>query len=90
MSFWRRDGKEIFYLAIDGRLMAVDVSTSTQFEHGNPKPLFRTRILGGTIATSMRYSPSADGQRFLINSQAAEEANVPVTVVTNWTAAAKH
>ena len=86
---WRRDGKELFYISSDTRLMAVDVSIGPQFEHSNPKPLFQTRMFGGAVPTGIRYSPAPDGQRFLINSQAAEEGAVPLTVVLNWTAAAK-
>src|SRR5262249_35083715 len=43
---WRRDGKEMFYIAPDGQLMAVPVSTGVAFEAGTPKPLFRTLAVG--------------------------------------------
>ena len=87
---WRRDGKEIYYIAPDGRLMAVEVKTAPQFEHGAPKSLFQTRIyLGGTVVTALRYSPAPDGKRFLINSQAEEMASAPITVVLNWIAGLK-
>src|SRR5262249_2436512 len=42
---WRRDGKELFYLSADDRLMAVDVKTQPRFEAGAPKPLFDLRTL---------------------------------------------
>jgi eukaryotic-like serine/threonine-protein kinase len=80
---WRRDGKELYYLALDGRLMAVPVrSTATTFEPGVAVPLFQTRSRG--------YSPydvAADG-RFLINTVDAA-VSVPITVVLNWTSGLK-
>src|SRR5437773_10871054 len=36
---WRRDGKEIFYLAADGKLMALETQTTAKFEAGAPKAL---------------------------------------------------
>jgi dipeptidyl aminopeptidase/acylaminoacyl peptidase len=89
---WRRDGRELYYIAPDGRLMAADVKTSPQFDHGVPTPLFQSRILGGGGGTGLgvfRYSPAPDGKRFLINSQAEEVASSPITAVLNWTAALK-
>ena len=41
---WRRDGKELFYVAADGKLMAVEVKTAPKFEAGAPKALFDARI----------------------------------------------
>ncbi len=88
---WRRDGKELFYVAADGKLMAVDVKTSPQFEAGPPKALFDARIVGGSIY--FHYDVSADGKRFLIDSAGAApegSASTPITVVVNWTAGLKH
>ena len=63
MAFWRRDGREFFYLAPDRAVMSVEVSTAPQFEFGKPKVLFRpsedTPIAVG-IANVGR-----DGQGFL-------------------------
>jgi eukaryotic-like serine/threonine-protein kinase len=84
---WRRDGREIFYIAPDKTLMAVEVQPgSSAFEAGAPKPLFRTQIRS-TDAGS-QYDVSADGQRFLINTIVPEEQSA-ITVVQNWTAGLK-
>ena len=41
---WRGDGKELYYMAPDGKLMAVEVkATSESFEHGTPQALFQSR-----------------------------------------------
>jgi serine/threonine protein kinase/Tol biopolymer transport system component len=81
---WRRDGKELFYIAADRKLMAVDVKLGETFEAGVPKTLFLTRVI---TLTSFRnhYAVTADGQRFLINSR-PEESATPISIVVNWTA----
>jgi Tol biopolymer transport system component len=85
---WRADGKEIFYLAPDGQIMAVDVKTEPGFEAGRPKALFEasTEGLGEQV-----YDVSADGQRFIVNtsSQSGRGSTTPVTLVTNWKATLK-
>jgi hypothetical protein len=87
---WRRDGRELYYIGLDGKLMAVEVKTASQFEHGVPKALFQTRALGaGAPVGLFRYAPTPDGKRFLINSQAEEAASAPITAVLNWTAGLK-
>jgi hypothetical protein len=66
---WRRDGKELFYIATDGKLMAVEVKTAPRFEAGVPKALFDSRILGGggpAARALFRYDVAADGKRFLV------------------------
>jgi len=63
---WRRDGREIFYLASDGTLMATAVDGSgAQFETGLVEALFRTPFL---YPPYRAYEVSPDGQRFLINT----------------------
>lgn len=80
---WRRDGKELFYIAPDKSLMAVDVKTSPAFEASTPHPLFHTRVT--SYESPNRYAVSADGQRFLINSSLSEVNSTPLTVILNWT-----
>jgi Tol biopolymer transport system component len=85
---WRPDGKELFYVALDGRLMAVPIGLAPNkqsLEAAVPIPLFMTRI-GGAIqgAFKQQYVVSADGQRFLMNSVVTPTATSPVTVILNW------
>jgi serine/threonine protein kinase len=84
---WRGDGKELFYMAPDRTLMAVEVNTAATFETSAPKPLFATRVSGYNAPN--RYVVSADGQRFLINSAAGELNQTPISVVLNWTSTLK-
>jgi len=80
---FRRDGKELFYLAANGKLMAVEVKTNaSSFEFGVPKPLFEAHTTG-------YYAVTGDGQRFLLNPPIAESTGAPITVVLNWAAEVK-
>ena len=85
---WRQDGKELFFVSLDSRMMAVDVELGSQFQAGVPKPLFQIPGYGGGGGGVGRYSVTRDGQRFLlsINNELAE---TPITVVLNWTALLK-
>ncbi len=84
---WRRDGKEIYYIAPDYKLMAAEVNgKGSSFEIGAVKPLLGTRL---TLGARYQYDVSADGQRFLINSAPEQAASAPITVVLNWTAGLK-
>jgi len=82
---WRRDGKEIFFIAPDGMVMSVDVIAGNAFQVGTPRPLFRTLALASAI-DGPAYSVTADGQRFLVRKQSSNASIPPTTVVLNWTA----
>ena len=84
---WRPDGKELFYLTPDRKLVAVEVKPRpAAFEVGAPRLLFQTTVQ--RYEAPNRYAVSRDGRRFLINS-AVEETNQTLTVVLNWTAELK-
>jgi serine/threonine protein kinase/Tol biopolymer transport system component len=84
---WRGDGKELFYLGSDGKMMAVPLTIKGHFESGVPTPLFqaggREQIAGSELVT---YDVTKDGQRFLINTQMESAATKPMTLVLNWRA----
>jgi len=80
---WRRDGRELFYIAADGKLMAVEVKTGSKFEAGAPKPLFDTRPGG------RQFDISPDGRRFLLANVSEDAGHTPMTVVVNWTSQVK-
>jgi Tol biopolymer transport system component len=82
---WRRDGKELYYIA-GGMMMSVVVkSTATGLEPGAAVPLFPTNTRG-----ALPYDVAADG-RFLVNTITEEDsaASGSLTVVLNWTASLK-
>jgi len=78
---WRGDGREMFYLAANGKMMAVDVSIGPEFHAGMPAPLFQTAP-GTTVG-----DVTSDGKRFLLVTPPS--ASAPFIVVLNWTAALK-
>ena len=82
---WRGDGKELFYLSSDGKVMATPVSTGTNFDAGASVALFQANPRE-LVATSEHivYDVSKDGQRFLINTQAKNADTRPMSVVLNW------
>jgi serine/threonine protein kinase len=79
---WRADGRELYYLSEDRKLMAVPVDTGPRF--GIPKPLFQTAVRAGVSAMRTHFVPSRDGQRFLVNSAIVSPPS-PITVVVKWT-----
>jgi Tol biopolymer transport system component len=84
---WRRDGRELFYIAPDKKLTAVAVQTGSSFSLGETRGLIDTRISSWERVGYGQYAVTADGQRFLINT--AADTTLPVTLVLNWTVALK-
>jgi len=83
---WSRDGKEIYYIAPDRKLMAVTFDPQHK-SAGVPRVLFQTRIIAPSFFAT-QYDVAADG-RFLINSVPANFSS-PLTLLTGWTAQLKH
>jgi Tol biopolymer transport system component len=81
---WSRDGKTLFYVAADGRMMGLPIATAPSLKTGSPTALF-------TIAGKpwLNFRISRDGTRFLavVPEVAADEQ--PMTVVVDWPASLK-
>ncbi len=94
---WNKNGKEIFYLSLDRKMMAAPVKLSLDgqlLETGTPLALFPVRIAGAgdTVACvfcKQNYAASSDGQRFLVNLAADESAASHITIILNWQPKAK-
>ena len=87
---WRADGRELFYLSFDNRLMAVPVELGADGQSvavGTPAALFQANPLGGAVAPvdTTQYVVSPDGQQFLFNG-VAETAPSAITILANWKA----
>jgi Tol biopolymer transport system component len=80
---WRRDGRELFYLAPNGKMMDVDVKTGPTLDIGTPTALFQTPP--GAVVGDV----NPDGKRFLLVTPAGPSASAPFTVVLNWTVGLK-
>jgi eukaryotic-like serine/threonine-protein kinase len=86
---WRADGKELFYLSADRKLMTVDANEGdNSITFGSPKPLFEVRAVVGAPG-SLLYAPTREGQRFVVITPIEESSPSPLTVVMNWTAGLK-
>jgi len=84
---WSRDGKELFFIGLDERMMAVPIklpSAGQAIEVGTPVALFPTRVAGGAVNVQrQQYVVSPDGQRFLINTVREEPGASRITVILN-------
>jgi serine/threonine protein kinase len=85
---WRRDGRELYFVAADGSLMAVMVEeTGGVLKVGTPKALFKTTIEpGGGLGTRSSYDATRDGSRFFVTERKKDAGpdTQPVTVLVNW------
>jgi Tol biopolymer transport system component len=80
---WSRDGRELYFISADRKMMAVAVSGGgNKFEVGVPKALFEVRAAD-------QFDVSRDGRFLLKVPRDAAAANVPITVVVNWEAGVK-
>jgi eukaryotic-like serine/threonine-protein kinase len=79
---WCRNGRELFYIDLNGSLMTVPIESGSEFKIGTPSPVFDARRfyvdeLGRT------YDASRDGQRFLMLKD--QGGTVPRLVLSfNW------
>ena len=82
---WRSDGKELFYITPDGKIMATPARIGANFDSGTPAVLFQANPRE-LVATSeqVTYDVNKDGQKFLVNTPSKSGAT-PMSVVLNWT-----
>jgi eukaryotic-like serine/threonine-protein kinase len=86
---WRADGRELYYVALDGKLMAVAVTTGKGFQAGVPKPLFQTPVAHREFGVVDWMDVAPDGKRFLFKTPAEQTEQPPFIVVQNWQAGLK-
>jgi len=75
---WRRDGKELYYIAPGGSLMVVPVTPGPPWGSAAPAALFR---VDGEIEN---YDVTPDGSRFLVSLPAEKDRESPLRVILNW------
>jgi serine/threonine protein kinase/Tol biopolymer transport system component len=83
--FWRGDGTELYFAGLlDATAYAVELKINgTQLESGIPQPLF---VVRNTSSVGTLFDVAPDGQRFLVPLTQRENADVPMSLVTNWPA----
>ena len=80
---WRRDGKEIFYIAPDDSIVATPVTIGARVETGKAAPLFR-------VENGVRdFDVAPDAGRFLVSTPLEKSPESPIRVIVNWEAVAK-
>jgi hypothetical protein len=88
-AFWRGDGKELFYLSLDGKMMSVQVTPDPSrpggLEFRAPTEMFQSPFPRPALALD-QYAVTDDGQRFLLIQPRRDLGSTvaPVTVVVNW------
>ena len=82
----RADGRELFYLALDGTMMSADMDTSGgAVAAGTPRALFGTNL---PVSDSVdQYAVTSDGKRFILINPVANDPAAQFTAVLNWQAA---
>ena len=78
---WRKDGKELFYLASDKNLMSVQVRAGAAIDVSAPKLLFRTSLAGKFCCSE--YAVSGDGRRVYL-LEPVPSAQDTLHVITRW------
>ena len=83
---WRHDGKEIFYVGLDGKFMAAEVTLkASSIDVGQVKPL----EIAVPVGRSTPYDVSLDGQRILAITEPERGSSTPLTLLQNWPALLK-
>jgi hypothetical protein len=82
---WRPDGRELYYVEPDGRIMVAPIAVAgAAIEPGTPRALFQPHMWGGGTNPDLgrQYDVTADG-RFLVNT-VLDETAAPITILQNW------
>jgi Tol biopolymer transport system component len=81
---WRHDGSELYYVSLDGKLMAVPITTQdATLAPGTPMELFQIRSELGAGVVRGQYAVAPDG-RFLVNVTTGDSTSFPITLLLNW------
>jgi eukaryotic-like serine/threonine-protein kinase len=82
---WRQDGKELFYVSAEGKMMALAVTAGAGFKADSPVALFQThRRPPVSLPDAFSYDVSGDGQKFLILTKVDEANPAPLAITLNW------
>jgi Tol biopolymer transport system component len=88
---WRKDGRELFYIGLDSKLMAASITLAAMdVRVERPAVLFQTRLAGGALPGILKqqYTVAPDG-RFLMNVETGDASAAPITLVLNWSPGGK-
>ena len=84
---WRHDGRELFYLSLDNKIMSAEISEQgASLVIGKVAPLFQ---VNPSSIVHWPYDVSADGKKFVVITRGAQQSSAPLTLVVNWPALLK-
>jgi hypothetical protein len=91
---WRGDGKELFYIGANGKMMAASVravpGSKPSLELATPVALFDSHIIKSPGTNGVfQYDVTTDGKQFLVVTNNLAATTPPLTVVVNWSAGLK-
>ena len=82
---WSDDGRQLYYIALDRRLMVVDVrAEGAVFTPSSPVGLTETRFTEWETSGGVSYVVAPDGSRVLVNT--STDTGRPISLLQNWTA----
>jgi hypothetical protein len=88
-SRWRADGKELFYMSLDNKLMSVEISEqASSVVIGKVQPLFQANPV--PRAPECMYDVTPGGQKFVVVTLALEPGSHPLTLALNWPRCSKN
>jgi len=82
---WRADGKELYYLSLDGKMMAVDVTIGSGLETSVPRRLFEVRPRAQPQPLFDLYGVTSNGKSFLVVDP-EKDAPSHINVILDWLA----
>lgn len=85
---WRHDGRELFYISLDNKIISAEIATqSTSLVIGKVTPLFQANPVPYFL---WPYDVSSDGKKFVVaDIEASEKTAEPLTLISNWPALLK-
>jgi Tol biopolymer transport system component len=81
---WSADGRQIYYISPERKMMSVPVSPGTSFDAGMPIALFEARVREVGAVRYRQYAVTRDGSKFLLNRYVGEEGTRPMTLIQSW------
>lgn len=82
---WRGDGKELFYMTADNKIMSAEITEqSSTLSIGKVHELFKPSFPVFVAPGNSLFDVTPDGKRFVMVDRGVQQASAPLTLVVNW------